>query len=89
MYKSKVVRKMEIKSNYPMIRLNIDQQSDEVKDIETYIVDLHPVAVVELQSQQVRRLIYFAKKGIRAHKEYKARLNPQLSETISINEAED
>jgi len=76
-------------NNYPMIRLNIDQQTDEVRDIENYIRDFDPIAVVELQSQQVRRLLYFAKKGIRSYKDYKAKMNPSLNNEINLSEGDD
>ena len=75
-------------NNFPMIKLNIEQQSDEVRDIENFIRELDPIAVVELQSQQVRRLIYFAKKGIRSYKDYRAKMNPQLNNEISLEELE-
>ena len=72
-----------------MIKLNIEQQTDEVRDIENFVRDLDPIAVVELQSQQVRRLIYFAKKGIRAYKDYRQKLNPALSNEINLTEDVD
>jgi hypothetical protein len=72
-----------------MIKLNIEQQTDEIRDIEEFIRDIHPIAVVELQSQQIRRLIYFAKKGITSYKTYRAKLNPSLAQEISLNEVEN
>lgn len=67
-----------------MIKLNIDQQSDELRDIETFIKDLEPLAVVELQAQQIKRLVYFAKKGVISYKNYKARLNPDIAKEINV-----
>ena len=72
--------------NIPMIKLNIEQQTDEIRDIENYIRELDPIAVVELQSQQVRRLIYFAKKGVRAYKDYRTKMNPNLGQEITLEE---
>jgi hypothetical protein len=69
-----------------MVKLSIDQQSDEIRDVENFIKDLDPIAVVELQSQQVRRLIYFAKKGVNSYKSYKARFNPELNKEIMISD---
>ena len=71
--------------NLPMIKLNIEQQTDEIRDIENFIREFDPIAVVELQSQQVRRLVYFAKKGIKSYREYKARLNPTMNHEINID----
>ena len=72
-----------------MIKLNIEQQTDEIRDIENFVRDLDPISVVELQSQQVRRLIYFAKKGITSYKTYRAKLNPALAQEISLNDGEN
>jgi hypothetical protein len=71
-----------------MIKLTIDQQADEIRDIENFIRELDPMAVVELQSQQIRRLVYFAKKGVISFRNYKARLNPKLAEEIPVNGSE-
>jgi len=71
-----------------MVKLNIDQQVEEVRDIEDFIKDLSPISLVELQSQQVRRLIYFSKKGIQASKSYKARMNPAIAAEINVNDGE-
>jgi hypothetical protein len=67
-----------------MIKLNIEQQLDEIRDIENYIRQLEPLAVVELQSQQIRRLVYFSKKGIEYHRARRAQYNPALVEPISV-----
>lgn len=72
-----------------MIKLNIEQQTDEVRDIENFVRELDPIAVVELQSQQVRRLIYFAKKGIKAYKDYRVRANPTLATEITLTDTDD
>jgi hypothetical protein len=69
-----------------MIKLSIEQQADEVRDIENFIRDLDPIAVVELQSQQIRRLIYFAKKGITSYRTYRAKLNPELAREINLSD---
>jgi len=71
-----------------MVKLNIEQQSEEIRDIEEFIKDLSPVSLVELQAQQVRRLIYFGKKGVQSYKNYKTRLNPSLAEQINVNDME-
>lgn len=68
-----------------MIKLNIEQQMDEIRDIENYIRNLEPLAVVELQSQQIKRLVYFSKKGIDAHRARRAQFNPALNEPISVD----
>ena len=67
-----------------MIKLNLEQQMDEIRDIENYIRNLEPLAVVELQSQQIKRLVYFSKKGIESHRKRRAMYNPTLSEPITI-----
>jgi len=67
-----------------MIKLNIEQQMDELRDIENFVRHLEPLAVVELQSQQIKRLVYFSKKGIDAHRERRARYNPALNEPINV-----
>lgn len=71
-----------------MIKLNIEQQSDEIKDIENYIKELDPIAVVELQSQQVRRLLYFARKGVQSYKAYKVKMNPEIAKEINVNNSD-
>ena len=58
-----------------MVKLNAEQQLDEIRDIETFMRGLEPIALVELQAQQVRRLIYFAKKGIEAYRLRRAQYN--------------
>jgi hypothetical protein len=69
-----------------MVKLNIDQQVEEVRDIEEFIRETNPIQVVELQAQQIRRLIYFARKGINSYKSYKARFNPELNKEIMISD---
>ena len=71
-----------------MLKLNIDQQVEELRDVEDFIKDLQPVSLVELQAQQVRRLLYFAKKGIQSYKNYKARLNPAIAQEINVADGE-
>ena len=68
-----------------MIKLNIEQQLDELRDIENFIRNLEPLAVVELQSQQIKRLVYFSKKGIESHRARRARYNPELNEPINVS----
>jgi hypothetical protein len=70
-----------------MIRLNIDQQTDEIRDIEDFIKEAPPLQVVELQAQQIRRLLYFAKKGVISYKNYKTRLNPESLREVNVEEA--
>ena len=72
-----------------MIKLNIEQQLDELRDIENYIRNLEPLAVVELQSQQIKRLVYFSKKGIEFHRARRARYNPELNEPINVTQSID
>lgn len=69
-------------SNSEMVKLNIDQQLDEIRDIETFIRGLEPIALVELQTQQVRRLIYFAKKGIEAYRLRRAQYNNAYNQPV-------
>lgn len=71
-----------------MVRLNIDQQQEEVRDIEEFLKDLGPISVVELQAQQIKRLIFFAKKGIISFKHYKTRMNPSLNEQVDVSDGE-
>ena len=72
-----------------MIKLNIEQQIDEIRDIENFIENLDPIAVVELQSQQIRRLIYFARKGVTSYKAYRSKLHPALNQEVNVNEREN
>ena len=65
-----------------MIKLNIEQQTDELKDIEDYIKNLHTLSLVELQAGQIRRLLYFARRGVTSYKNYRARFNPAMREEI-------
>ena len=72
-----------------MIKLNIEQQVDELKDVEDFIKDLHPMALVELQTQQVRRLLYFARKGVNSYKNYRAKTNPVYRQEIDMTETDN
>ena len=87
---SKLRKRIRIRIPYnTMIKLNIDQQSDELRDVENFIRDLDPLAVVELQAQQVKRLLFFAKKGVISFKNYRTKLNPELGREIDTMNGSD
>ena len=52
-----------------MVKLTPDQQEAELQDITYFLKGFEDLQVVELQVQQVKRLIYFAKKGLQFHKQ--------------------
>jgi hypothetical protein len=51
-----------------MVHLTPNQQSDEIRDLEYFLKGYDDLAIVELQTQQIKRLIFFAKKGLTAHR---------------------
>jgi len=68
-----------------MTKLSLNQQAEEIRDIEEYIRTVHPLAIVELQSQQIRRLVYFSKKGIEAHRIRGQQLQAFANSNYNVN----
>lgn len=52
-----------------MVHLTIKQQEQEIQDIEYLLKSTNDLEIIEIQCQQIKRLVYFAKRGITAHKE--------------------
>lgn len=52
-----------------MVKLTPEQQEEELQDIKYFLKGFEDLQVVELQVQQVKRLIYFAQKGLQFHRQ--------------------